>query len=219
MAYITCPECKNQINEFSLSCSNCGFPLSIEKVVEIKDKYEREFNKSLDASNRRRKIVTPPKEPTQGFFKKQIRIIGVVVVFIILASFYFMAKYPTSDVLEYEQKKIDGYYKSFERNLGKSDNYVSERENSSSSNIYDKYVVNEEVILASTSKESSDMLTHCLVDGDKEAIKEMINNNQLLYLYRNNVVLLVEPKLTYSIVRKEGSTKLLYVNREFLQKQ
>jgi len=93
---------------------------------------------------------------------------------------------------------------------------ICSEENSLSS---DRYIIKVEVILAATSKESFDMLNNCLANNDKEALKEMIINKQLIYLYRNNVVFLVEPKLLYYIVRKEGSTKLLYVDPSFLQKQ
>ena len=75
-------------------------------------------------------------------------------------------------------------------------------ENSLSSD--DRYIVKKEVILAATSEANFDLLMNCLINGDKDALKEMINNKQLVYLYRNDVVFLVEPKFKCFIVRKEG---------------
>lgn len=87
---------------------------------------------------------------------------------------------------------------------------------SSSSN---GYIVKNEAIWAATSQASFDLMMNCLISGDKEALKVMINNGQLIYLHRNDVVFVVKVKLGYSIVRQEGSTELLYVDNEFIQKQ
>ena len=109
MALITCPECKKQISETVLSCPNCGFPLTSEKVAEIKEKYEREFNKSLEspilghAEPEPKKLKT--KESINDLLRKPRPISGIVVLVVfvlIMAFFYFSEKYETSDVLRYE---------------------------------------------------------------------------------------------------------------------
>jgi hypothetical protein len=112
MALITCPECKKQMSETALSCPNCGFPLTSEKVAEIKEKYEREFNKSLESPILGHEEPEPKKlktkESINDLLRKPRPISGIVVLVVfalIMAFFYFSEKYETSDVLRYELGK------------------------------------------------------------------------------------------------------------------
>ena len=83
----------------------------------------------------------------------------------------------------------------------------------------DKYVVKKETIFAATSETSFDLMMNCVSNGDKQALLEMVINGQLRYLYKNDIVYLVKAKFKYYIVRSEGSTELLYVVSELLDKQ
>jgi len=60
MALITCPECKKKISETAVSCPNCGYQLTQEKVAEIKKKED------------------------------QVRGLGCLAVIVILVIFYMM---------------------------------------------------------------------------------------------------------------------------------
>lgn len=52
MALISCLNCSKQISEHALSCPNCGFPLSPEKVqIILEQKKEHEFFESLGNGN------------------------------------------------------------------------------------------------------------------------------------------------------------------------
>src|SRR3990170_9086402 len=42
MALISCPECKKQISDTAASCPKCGNQLSPEKIVEIKEKAQKD---------------------------------------------------------------------------------------------------------------------------------------------------------------------------------
>jgi hypothetical protein len=84
--------------------------------------------------------------------------------------------------------------------------------------VSNEYVVKDD-IWAATSEASFDLMMNCLISGDKQALQVMISNGQLLYLHRNDVVFLVKAKFSYSIVRQEGSTELLYIVGEQLRKQ
>lgn len=48
MALIPCPECKKKISESAENCPQCGFPLTSERVMDIK----RKQAKSIKAANR-----------------------------------------------------------------------------------------------------------------------------------------------------------------------
>jgi len=45
MALISCPECKNKTSETAASCPKCGYQLSPEKIVEIKEKAQKDQKK------------------------------------------------------------------------------------------------------------------------------------------------------------------------------
>ena len=193
MALITCPECKKLVSYYNGSCPNCGFPLPTATVTELLEK------------EKKRNIIYAGKL--------------LAIVFTILIILYVLGKPSENETdvstvpkVNIEKENSSNYSSPVYK--GNAENEINSY--SSSSN---RYVVKEEIIFAATSKTSFDLMGNCLVDGDKQALQTMLLNGQLKYLYRNDVVFLVEPKFSYYIVRQEGSTELLYVVSELLRKQ
>ena len=124
MALITCPECEKQISEHALSCPNCGFPLTSEKVAEIKKivedepespetkeerlRYEREFYKSLEAPKSYKNEVIPhdskPKETLRPIIKT-LAFASILLLSLFLIN--YISTYKTSDVRRYENGSND----------------------------------------------------------------------------------------------------------------
>lgn len=88
--------------------------------------------------------------------------------------------------------------------------YPGATENSST-NYSNKYKVNADVIFAATSEINFNTMMNCIVSEDQNAIGQMVNNGQVKYLYRNDIVYLVTAKWKYFAIRPEGSTEILYV--------
>ncbi len=224
MALITCPECNKEISEFAPSCPNCGFPFTPAKVALIKNEPEKHgFHESYDIyedydpqiEEDYQKTITKPKPKIEQ--KKNSKIVWLVVVIPIIVWFVIIIFSTSTNIQSVPKENIE---------KENSSNYSSpvykgnaENEINSYSSSSNRYVVKEEIIFAATSKTSFDLMGNCLVEGDKQALQTMLLNGQLKYLYRNDVVFLVEPKFSYYIVRQEGSTELLYVVSELLRKQ
>jgi hypothetical protein len=82
-----------------------------------------------------------------------------------------------------------------------------------------RYIVNKEVIYAATSNTAFDMMMNCVTTNDKATLAQMISSGELIYLRQGDVVLLYEAHMKYFVVRREGSTQLLYVLSELLTKE
>jgi hypothetical protein len=90
--------------------------------------------------------------------------------------------------------------------------------NISKSTTDNKYYVNRDVIFAATTENNFDILMNCVQSGDRVAAGRMVDNGQVIYLYKNDIVYLVKPKFKCYIVRPEGSTNNYYVVGENLTK-
>jgi hypothetical protein len=82
-----------------------------------------------------------------------------------------------------------------------------------------RYIVNKEVIYAATSPTAFDMMMNCVLTNDKATLTKMISSGDLLYLRQGDAVLLYEARMNYFVVRREGSTELLYVLSELLTEE
>ncbi|MCK9205515.1 MAG: hypothetical protein M0P66_00240 [Salinivirgaceae bacterium] len=82
-----------------------------------------------------------------------------------------------------------------------------------------RYKVSTEVIFAAVSPTAFDMMINCITTNDKATLAQMISSGDLIYLRKGDVVLLYEAHMKYFIVRREGSTQLLYVIHEQLVKE
>ncbi len=240
MALITCPECKKQISEYAVSCPNCGFQLSRNVVSKQKEKLENHgfhdsfYNEELEKHGYHDSFEdrSPQENETIQILPQKPKHIARIMTFVIIVFSLLL-------IIWYSYNYTDGSKSSLQNsndiitsspsnmisqpNLKKGDD-LGERENiEKETKIYssngNKYVVKEEVIYAATSDASFDLLMNCISSGDKKTAQVMINNGQLIYLYRNDVVFLVKPTFSYYILRREGSTELLYVISELLKKQ
>ena len=82
-----------------------------------------------------------------------------------------------------------------------------------------RYIVNKKVIFAATTTTAFDMMMNCISTNDKATLNQMISSGDLIYLRQGDVVLLYEAHMKYFVVRREGSTQLLYVLSELLTKE
>ena len=75
--------------------------------------------------------------------------------------------------------------------------------------------------VGATSKANFDMLSQIILDGDEAAYKKMLLEGSLVLLDKGEVVTFVESSLLggWTKVRKSGSTKLLWVTREWVSTQ
>ena len=86
----------------------------------------------------------------------------------------------------------------------------------SNSSTYNKYYVNKDVTFAATTEENYDILMNCVLTGDMASVERMVDNGQVKYLHKNDIVFLVKTKFKCFIVRLEGSPDLYYVVGEHL---
>lgn len=101
MALITCPECSKQISEHALSCPNCGFQLTPEKIAEIKEKYKQSFNETIETAKHKKKELRPKKKANSGL------VFGSVILVILALLFIYdkYSHYKSPDVLKFENDK------------------------------------------------------------------------------------------------------------------
>lgn len=240
MDLITCPKCEKQIREVAQFCPYCGFQLSQETVSKQKEE-QHEFNNPVKNSSPRE------KETFDSWMRRPKPVAGIVTFLIIVIPLLLWDSFKSSDFsifskdINKSSPNIAVKPKSFNTDslmlvykedhirwskylsITNKDNIEQESKPNQESKPYSSssngYIVKNDAIWAATSQANFDLMMNCLINGDKEALKEMINNGQLIYLHRNDVVFVVKVKFLYSIVRQEGSTELLYVDNDFLQKQ
>ena len=91
MDSITCPECRNLISEFDLSCTNCGFSLTPEVVAKLKREQEvhghsnfSEVGSDSSKTHRKYEVQTKLNKFSLGFFKVNFTTIVVPVIIVML---------------------------------------------------------------------------------------------------------------------------------------
>lgn len=200
MDLITCPKCEKQIREVAVFCPYCGFRLSNKKEAKQKEE-QHEFHNTIKNSSHWE------METINSWIRKPHPIAGIITFLIIVIPLLLWDSFKSSDFSKSSKENTKDIINSSTNNPAKP--------YSSSSN---EYVVKDD-IWAATSEASFDLMMDCLISGDKQALQVMLNNGQLIYLHRNDVVFLVEAKFKCYIVKQEGSTELLYVDSGLLRKQ
>lgn len=93
MALITCPECKKQISEWSVSCSNCSYPLTREMVSKLKEEQEKEV-KFVDSYAKQK---TQTKISINEYLQKPRPVTGIIVFFVIMILVYIYNSHKSSN--------------------------------------------------------------------------------------------------------------------------
>ena len=89
---------------------------------------------------------------------------------------------------------------------------LSDKDSSSSSTLY---YVNTNTYVA-TSKSSFDEMYRYIIDGDEQALIELIYSGEVKTLIPGTEVYLVSPHMGYSVVRLKGSTQNLWITMEHI---
>jgi hypothetical protein len=112
MALTTCPECEKQISEFALSCPNCGFQISNEKVSPKKQKmhgfhdsfYEEDEQEESNFHDSLENPVRKTNSPNLKAEQKKSNIPGLIALIVLIAVIvYFMTSNNSTNSVSWEK--------------------------------------------------------------------------------------------------------------------
>jgi hypothetical protein len=199
MSLIKCPDCNRDIVSESVKCTYCGCNMvsknsNVKHLIQCPNCKRDITSTSQNCSYCGYKLNPTMKDKLEMEEReeKNETKTGITSVIVVVITVFILFK-------------VCSPFKT-----------VENTKPSSTPTYSNKYVVNTEVIFAATSETNYNTMMNCIVSGDQQAVGEMVNNGQVKYLYKGNVVYLVTAKFKYFIVRPEGSTEMLYVVGEQL---
>jgi len=203
-----CSNCKRNITKASLKCSYCGFDFTHKNINDLHIIWCPKCKADIISSSEKCHSCGFRLKPESDDEDEGVDVVGLFdnignwlkIGFVLVAIVVvFKICKPASDSRETTP--------SYSRSNRNETNYTG------------RYIINRDVIFAGTSKENFDMMINCASNKDMQALELMVLSGQIKYLHKNDVVYLVKSRLSYCIVRPEGSTEELYVNTESITPQ